>query len=153
LATCWDAVRAFVLVFEGRRPKPPALEIARSAQIPIGRRLQLWPPKANEAVVITRMGVRAPLRDHCGAFHGKEVALGRLQKACATKWSDRLGADLIQAVGIIITKSELVWARVEFREVTRENENALAPLVRRRKGPLRLLEPVGIEPGDYWDAL
>lgn len=29
----------------------------------------------------------------------------------------------------------------------------LAPLVRRRKGPLRVLEPVGMEPGDYWDVL
>lgn len=30
---------------------------------------------------------------------------------------------------------------------------ALAPLVRRRTGPLRILEPVGSEPGDYWDVL
>ena len=29
----------------------------------------------------------------------------------------------------------------------------LAPLVRRRKGPLRVLEPVGMDPGDYWDVL
>jgi CelD/BcsL family acetyltransferase involved in cellulose biosynthesis len=29
----------------------------------------------------------------------------------------------------------------------------LAPLVRRRQGPLRVLEPVGMDPGDYWDVL
>jgi CelD/BcsL family acetyltransferase involved in cellulose biosynthesis len=29
----------------------------------------------------------------------------------------------------------------------------LVPLVRRRKGPLRVLEPVGMDPGDYWDVL
>lgn len=29
----------------------------------------------------------------------------------------------------------------------------LAPLVVRRRGPLRVLEPVGMEPGDYWDLL
>ncbi len=29
----------------------------------------------------------------------------------------------------------------------------LAPLVRRRRGPLRVLEGIGIEPGDYWDVL
>jgi CelD/BcsL family acetyltransferase involved in cellulose biosynthesis len=29
----------------------------------------------------------------------------------------------------------------------------LAPLVIRRKGPVRVMEPVGMEPGDYWDVL
>lgn len=29
----------------------------------------------------------------------------------------------------------------------------LAALVRRRRGPFRILEPVGSEPGDYWDVL
>lgn len=29
----------------------------------------------------------------------------------------------------------------------------LAALVVRRRGPLRILEPVGMEPGDYWDVL
>jgi CelD/BcsL family acetyltransferase involved in cellulose biosynthesis len=29
----------------------------------------------------------------------------------------------------------------------------LVPLVRRRRGPLRILEPVGMDPGDYWDQL
>jgi CelD/BcsL family acetyltransferase involved in cellulose biosynthesis len=29
----------------------------------------------------------------------------------------------------------------------------LAPLVRRRRGGFRILEPVGMEPGDYWDLL
>jgi CelD/BcsL family acetyltransferase involved in cellulose biosynthesis len=30
---------------------------------------------------------------------------------------------------------------------------ALAPLAMRRRGPLRTLEPVGVDPGDYWDVL
>lgn len=30
---------------------------------------------------------------------------------------------------------------------------AMAPLVVRLKGPLRVLEPVGMDPGDYWDVL
>src|SRR3954466_5911083 len=29
----------------------------------------------------------------------------------------------------------------------------IVPLVRRRRGPLRLLEAFGMEPGDYWDLL
>ena len=29
----------------------------------------------------------------------------------------------------------------------------LAPLVIRRKGPVRVMEPVGMDPGDYWDVL
>lgn len=29
----------------------------------------------------------------------------------------------------------------------------IAPLVLRRRGPLRVLEPVGMNPGDYWDVL
>src|SRR4051812_45048293 len=29
----------------------------------------------------------------------------------------------------------------------------LAPLVIRRKGPLRVMEPVGMEPGDYWEVV
>jgi CelD/BcsL family acetyltransferase involved in cellulose biosynthesis len=29
----------------------------------------------------------------------------------------------------------------------------LAPLVVRRRGPLRVMEPVGMDPGDYWDVL
>ncbi len=29
----------------------------------------------------------------------------------------------------------------------------LAPLVQRRRGPLRVLEPVGMDPGDYWTVL
>jgi CelD/BcsL family acetyltransferase involved in cellulose biosynthesis len=41
----------------------------------------------------------------------------------------------------------LVAVREEGRLV------GLAPLVRRRRAGVRLLEPVGIEPGDYWDVL
>lgn len=42
-----------------------------------------------------------------------------------------------------------------FLVVVREAEElvGLAALVRRRKGPLRILEAVGMEPGDYWDVL
>jgi len=29
----------------------------------------------------------------------------------------------------------------------------LAPLIRRRRGPFRILEPIGMDPGDYWDVL
>ena len=29
----------------------------------------------------------------------------------------------------------------------------IAPLVVRRRGPLRVMEPVGMDPGDYWDVL
>ena len=42
-----------------------------------------------------------------------------------------------------------------FLVVVREGDEliGLGALVRRRKGPLRILEPVGMEPGDYWDVL
>ena len=42
-----------------------------------------------------------------------------------------------------------------FTVIVRDNGAVvgLAPLVRRRKGPLRVLEPVGMDPGDYWDVL
>jgi CelD/BcsL family acetyltransferase involved in cellulose biosynthesis len=52
------------------------------------------------------------------------------------------------------------WAAWEdaaepFTVVVRDGDEVvgLAPLVRRRRGPLRVLEPVGMDPGDYWDAL
>ncbi|MGI8624708.1 MAG: GNAT family N-acetyltransferase [Solirubrobacteraceae bacterium] len=49
------------------------------------------------------------------------------------------------------------WARAAepFLLVAREAGAVvgLAPLVRRRNGPLRVLGPVGVEPGDYWDVL
>ena len=38
----------------------------------------------------------------------------------------------------------------------RDDEGALvglAPMVRTSRGPLRILEPLGIEPGDYWDVI
>lgn len=42
-----------------------------------------------------------------------------------------------------------------FVLVAREGPDVvgIAALVRRRRGPLRMLEPVGMEPGDYWDVL
>lgn len=42
-----------------------------------------------------------------------------------------------------------------FVLVAREGDEVvgLAPLIRRRRGPARMLEGIGIEPGDYWDVL
>lgn len=52
------------------------------------------------------------------------------------------------------------WAAWEpdaepFTIVARDDHEVvgIAALVRRRKGPLRILEPVGMDPGDYWDVL
>lgn len=42
-----------------------------------------------------------------------------------------------------------------FLLVVREGDEVigLAPLIRRRRGPVRMLEAIGMEPGDYWDVL
>ena len=52
------------------------------------------------------------------------------------------------------------WAAWEsdaepFTLVARDGDEVvgIGALVRRRKGPLRVLEPVGMDPGDYWDVL
>ncbi len=57
----------------------------------------------------------------------------------AAAWWSHYGGDGVRA--------RLVCVREAGRLV------ALAPLVVRRRGPLRIMEPLGMEPGDYWDVL
>lgn len=75
-------------------------------------------------------------------------------------------AELHAADPVATPFTSLGWARAWLAEwdpgaepaivCVRDGDGALiglAPLVQTRRGPLRILEPLGIEPGDYWDVI
>lgn len=82
-------------------------------------------------------GPPADLKADWGRLHAAQAGATPFMSAgWAGAWWPHYGGDAF------------VWrAETEGRVV------GLVPLVRRRRGPLRVLEPVGMEPGDYWDLL